>query len=170
MRKIGHNRNLVSDLTRGALAGAAATSVMGQVTSYLYKRESKKARKAENEAREGKTAYGVAAEKVAETVGQDLSEKERKKTGQKIHWALGIGAGAAYGALRGRVRGVGWGRGLAFGAGFYLLMDEGANPALGLTPGPTAFPWQTHARGLAAHLVFGLVADTVLELMERAAE
>ncbi len=167
MRKIGHNnRNMVSDLTRGALAGTAATWVMGQVTSYLYKHENEEAQKAENEARGGKTAYGVAAEKAAETVGEELSEKKRKKAGQKIHWALGIGAGAAYGALRGRVRGVGCGRGLAFGAGFYLLMDEGANPALGLTPGPMAFPWQTHARGLAAHLVFGLVADLVLDLME----
>jgi hypothetical protein len=43
----------------------------------------------------------------------------------------------------------------------WLVADEGAVPALGLTPGPRAFPWQTHARGLAAQLVFGLVAETV---------
>lgn len=163
------NRDIVSDLTRGALAGVAATWIMGKATSYLYQHESKKASEAESEARQGKTAYGVAAEKAAEVVGQALSEEERKKAGQKIHWALGIGAGAVYGALRGRAPGAGWGHGLAFGAGFFLLVDELANTALGLTPPPTAFPWQTHARGLAGHLAFGLVADLVLDLMEHRA-
>jgi hypothetical protein len=56
--------------------------------------------------------------------------------------------------------------GLAFGTAFYLLMDEGAVYALGLTPGPTKFPWQTHARGLAGHLAFGAVASTALDVLE----
>lgn len=45
-------------------------------------------------------------------------------------------------------------------------MDEGAVYALGLTPGPANFPWQTHARGLAGHLVFGAVTDATLSLLE----
>ena len=32
------------------------------------------------------------------------------------------------------------------------FVDEGLNPALGLTPGPDRFPWQAHARGLAGHM------------------
>jgi hypothetical protein len=41
-----------------------------------------------------------------------------------------------------------------------------ANALLRLTPGPAAFPWQTHARGLAGHLAFGVVADTPLDVAE----
>lgn len=99
--------------------------------------------------------------------GQELSEDERKKYGSTIHWGLGVGAGAVYGALRDRVPGADWGNGLLFGTTFWALIDEGANTALGLTPGPSRFPWQTHARGLAGHLVFGLAADTALRLMDR---
>jgi uncharacterized membrane protein YagU involved in acid resistance len=53
---------------------------------------------------------------------------------------------------------------LAFGVAFWLLVDEVGNTVLGLTPPPAEFPWQTHIRGLAGHVVFGLVTETVLEL------
>ncbi|MBA4157954.1 MAG: DUF1440 domain-containing protein [Gemmatimonadetes bacterium] len=167
MHGVRHDHDLASDLVKGALAGVAATWVMGQVTSYLYEREDEQAREREDEAREGKTAYGVAAEKAAEAIGQDLPEEQRKQYGSAIHWGLGIGAGAVYGALRGRVPGAESGHGLVYGAAFWALMDEGANTALGLTPGPTAFPWQTHARGLAGHLAFGAAADTTLRLLDQ---
>jgi uncharacterized membrane protein YagU involved in acid resistance len=153
-------------MVRGAVAGAVATWVMGKATSYLYQQESKQASEAENEAREGKTAYGVAAEKAASAVGMELSEEQRKQAGSAIHWALGAGAGAVYGALHDRVPGADAAGGLLFGTAFWLVIDEAANPLLGLTKGPTAFPWQTHARGLAGHLVFGLTANAVLEVME----
>lgn len=55
----------LGDVVRGALAGAAATWVMGQVIGYLYQQERESARRQEDEARGGKTAYGVAAEKAA---------------------------------------------------------------------------------------------------------
>lgn len=151
---------------RGALAGVAATWVMGTVTSYMYEHESEDARRAETEAREGKMAFGVAAESAAEAVGRRLTDEQRERLGAKIHWVLGMGAGALYGAGRTPGRGVELGRGLAFGTGFYLLVDEIGNPVLGLTPGPGAFPWQAHARGLVGHLAFGVTAEVVLSLME----
>ncbi len=57
--------------------------------------------------------------------------------------------------------------GLVFGLAFWLLIDEGANVALGLTPGPAEFPWQAHARGLAGHLVFGVATEAALALADR---
>jgi len=117
----------------------------------------------------GKTAYGVAADKAAHLAGKELSKDERKQYGKEIHWALGIGTAALYGVLRPRVPHAGLAHGLAFGAAFWLLVDEGANYALGLTPGPTKFPWQTHARGLAGHLVYGSVTDVTLAALQRAA-
>jgi hypothetical protein len=163
------DRTLLASMLDGAVAGAAATWVMGKVTNYLYAHEDRSAREREDRARHGTTSYGVAAEKAAEVIGTTLSAQQRKSYGSGIHWALGVGAGAVYGALRGRLPVTRAANGLAFGTAFWLLMDEGAVYLLGLTPGPTAFPWQTHARGLAAHLVFGTVADTTLSVLEPAA-
>jgi len=42
-------------------------------------------------------------------------------------------------------------------------------PAFGLTPGPNAFPLETHARGLVGHLVFAVTVDAVLSLLNRTA-
>lgn len=159
--------DVITDAVRGAVAGAAATWVMGQVTSYLYEHEDKQARQMEDDARGGKTAYGVAAEKAAGAVGRELSEDERKRIGSAIHWVLGAGAGAVYGATRGRLAGADAAGGLVFGLAFWLLIDEGANVALGLTPGPTEFPWQAHARGLAGHLVFGVATEAALAVADR---
>jgi hypothetical protein len=168
-RKRRYSGSLTTDLVQGAVAGAAATWVMGQVTSYLYEHESEQARDAEDEARGGKTAYGVAAEKVAGAAGRELTADERKQAGSAIHWALGAGAGAVYGAVRHRVPAANLGNGLLFGTAFWAVIDEGANTLLGLTPGPSQFPWQTHARGLAGHLVFGVAADAALRVLDGAA-
>jgi uncharacterized membrane protein YagU involved in acid resistance len=159
-------RSALADAVIGAAAGVAASWVMGKATSYLYERESEETRKQEKEARGGKMAYGVAAEKAAELAGTELSDEQRKKYGSAIHWGLGVGAGAAYGAMRLRVPGVDWGRGLGFGLAFWLLVDEAGNTALGLTPPPQAFPWETHARGIAGHLVFGVVTEAVFQLTD----
>jgi hypothetical protein len=157
-----NNDHLIKNLARGAIAGAAATWVMGKVTTLLYEREATSARDTEDQARNGKTSFGVAAEKIARLTGTQLTKEQRQQYGTTLHWMLGISASAAYAILRNRLSSAGLARGLLFGTAFWLLMDEGAVYALGLTPGPTKFPWQTHARGLAGHLVFGTVADSAL--------
>lgn len=157
------------DLIKGAIAGAVATWAMGQVTTLLYEHEDPDARRREDEVRGGKTSYEVAAERAARLAGLSLAEQKRKAAGAALHWALGIGAGAAYGALRHRIPGADRAHGLAFGLAFWAAVDEALVPALGLTPGPTAFPWQAHARGLAGHLAYGLVAETTLDLLDRVA-
>jgi hypothetical protein len=162
-------RSLVADAADGAIAGAVATWAMGKVTTLLYEKENRAAREREDAARHGKTAYGVAAEKLARLAGATLSDDQRTKYGEGIHWALGITAGALYGVLRERLPNRPLARGLAFGTAFWLLVDEGATPALGLTSGPGAFPWQTHARGAAGHLVFGAVTDATLDLLQATA-
>ena len=159
-------RNVAADIALGAFAGLTATWVMGKATSYLYEHEDAVARKREDDARGGKTAYAIAAQKTASLMHRQLSEDQEKKYGSAIHWGLGVGAGAAYGALRRRMHFLSAGQGVAFGVAFWLLIDEGANTALQLTAAPSAFPWQAHARGLAGHLVFGVVADTVLDLAD----
>ncbi len=163
-----HQSSLLADTVKGAIAGAAATWVMGQVTTYLYENEPESAREREDEARGDKTAYGVAAEKAAGAAGVTLTEQERQQAGVAIHWLLGAGAGAVYGALRNANDATDMAHGMVFGTAFWLLMDEIGVTALGLTPGPAEFPWQTHARGFAGHLVFGLVAETVMDVLDQA--
>ncbi|MFW6078960.1 MAG: DUF1440 domain-containing protein [Gemmatimonadota bacterium] len=160
---------LTDEIARGAIAGAVATWLMGRLTAYLYETEDPTARRREDSARGGRTSYETAAEKAAHALGFRLSERARRASGSGIHWALGIGTGALYGLLRYRFHGVDWAHGLGFGAAFWLLMDELIVPAVGLTSGPLAFPWQTHARGLAGHLAYGLAAEGALDVMDRVA-
>lgn len=161
--------SLTGDLLKGAIAGGIATWVMDQVTAFFYQRESRKARRREERARGGESAYQRGAERVAEAAGKKLTRETSARAGRALHWTLGVGAGAAYGVLRRRVRLAGRGHGVGFGAGFFLFVDETVVPLLGLTPGPGAFPWQTHVRGLSGHIVFGTVADAVFATLDRLA-
>ena len=163
------NSRIGVDIVKGAIAGAAATWLMGQVTAWMYEREDRQARAREDRARGGTTAYEGAAEKGAELVNVQLSEEARGQAGSAIHWATGIGAGIAYALLRRRWDRVAAGKGLPFGTAFFLTVDELTNPLLGLTPGPQAFPWQAHARGLGGHLAFGLATELALEGLDRVA-
>jgi hypothetical protein len=168
-RRVRARHTVGRDLMKGAIAGAVATYVMGKVTSYMYEHEDRDVRRREDEAREGRTAYETAAEKAATAAGTTLKVRQRQELGSTIHWALGIGAGAVYAVLRRRVQMLGGTAGTAFGTAFWAFLDEGMVPALGLTPGPTAFPWQAHARGLVGHLTFGTVTDGTLRLLDRVA-
>ncbi len=167
--RVGTRHTVGRDLMKGAIAGAVATFVMGKVTSYMYEHEDRDARRQEDEARGGRTAYETAAERAAAAAGKSLEVRRRQELGSGIHWALGIGAGAVYAVLRRRVQALGGAAGTAFGTGFWAFLDEGLVPALGLTPGPTAFPWQTHARGFIGHVTFGAVTDGTLRLLDRVA-
>jgi hypothetical protein len=160
-------RSLLADAAKGALAGAVATWVMGQVTTYMYEHEDEEARQREDAARSGTPAFTAAAEKGAELAGVDAVEATLQKAGSALHWGLGIGAGAVYAVMRGRWLGSDWKSALEFGGGFFLLVDELANPLFGWTPGPRAFPWQAHARGLAGHTVFGVAAEATLRVLDR---
>lgn len=154
-----------STVLRGALAGAAATWLMGKVTTLLSEHQGERATEREREALDGETAYVKGAGKAADLLGLDLSEEERSKAGELLHWGLGIDAGIQYAFLRPHLPGSAVPRSLAWGLAYFLLVDEVAVPSLGLAPGPGAFPWQTHARGLVGHLAFALTAEAVLQAL-----
>lgn len=107
--------------------------------------------------------------KVAALAHVELPEEQRRRAGPAIHWATGITAGALYAVMRKRWPALKSARGVPFGVGFFLTVDELLNPVLGLTPGPRVFPWQTHARGLGGHMVFGLATEAMLEGLDRVA-
>ena len=103
-----------------------------------------------------------AASAVSEGVfGHKLTQSEKKIAGTAVHYLLGTGVGGLYGAAAELAPNVTTGGGLPFGAVFWLVVDEGAVPLLGLSEGPMAYPLSIHAYALSSHFVYGLTAEVV---------
>lgn len=103
-----------------------------------------------------------AASAVSEGVfGHKLTQSEKKIAGTAVHYLLGTGVGGLYGAAAEIAPNVTKGGGLPFGAVFWLVVDEGAVPLLGLSKGPLAYPPSVHAYALTSHFVYGLTAEMV---------
>ncbi len=161
---------LAADLIKGAAAGTVGVWIMDRIGWFMYRQEDQGAIRREQVARvEGKDPAHVAAGKLARVFGAGLYPEQPHMAGLVIHYALGVVPGMVYGSLRHQVGGLRAGRGLLYGAGLFLVNDELLNPILGLASGPTAYPWQAHARGLAAHAVLGVVTDAALDALDRVA-
>jgi hypothetical protein len=160
--------SVASDLLLGAVAGVAATWVMDRVDWFMYRREPESSRRRTWEVRpEGKDPAHVIASRASQAFGGD-PVPQGHPAGMAVHYAIGVVPAAAYGALRERVPAIGAGAGLAYGLAMFIAEDEVANPLLGFAAMPQRYPWQPHARGLVAHLVYGLVTDAVLTGLQRA--
>ena len=154
------------DLLKGALAGAVGVWAMDRVDNLFYNQESQDTRNRTIANRPGgEDPAHVMAGKVADAFGVPLTGSRRDEAGTAVHYGLGIVPGALYGALSGRVDAIGTGRGLFYGAALFVIQDEFANTALGTAGPPLGYPWQAHARGLVAHLVYGCVTDTMFRIM-----
>jgi len=160
---------VLADAVKGGIAGLGAGWLMNALTTVIYDRQDPVARSREEDARGGRIASEVAAQKTARLLGRRLDEQSARKWGPVVHQGVAVGAGALYGVLRGREPRLSLGVGLLFGLAFFVLADELALTALRVAPGPLAFPWQTHARGLAGHLAYGVATETQLRLIDGAA-
>lgn len=156
-------KRIAVDTVVGALAGLAGVQAMTPVTTNFYERASDEDKKRESEVSYG-VAYEVAAKRTAELLGTTLSDDQAGKVGTALHYGLGLAWAPVYIWLR-RSHGMGpLAAGLATGMSLEVLVDEGANAALGFTPPPSAYPLSTHVRGVAAHLAFGLALAGTLEV------
>ncbi|MFN2452708.1 MAG: DUF1440 domain-containing protein [Pyrinomonadaceae bacterium] len=79
--------------------------------------------------------------------------------GGRLSPAMGATSGAIYGVTAELVPVVTVGAGIPFGAAVWLIADDAAVPALGLSKSPTEYPLSTHAYALASHFVYGLTTD-----------
>jgi uncharacterized protein DUF1440 len=100
--------------------------------------------------------------------GHNLTPSQKKFGGTAVHYLLGTGVGGLYGATAEIAPRVTAGVGLPFGAVFWLVVDEGAVPLLGLSKGPTAYPISTHAYALSSHFVYGVTAEVVRRAVRKA--
>ena len=162
-------RLLQNPLVKGALLGLAGGSALDTLSTLIYENEGVPARIAEDAVRENRHAYEVAVSQIARAFGKRLSRSQEKELGWRFHQAFGLLGGVGYAALRKRNPRVGVGMGLAFGAAFFLLVDELMVPLFKWTPGPRAFHWKVHARGAVSHLAYGVAAEAAARLIDRAA-
>lgn len=154
------------DVIKGAVAGAVATWVMGKATTWFWEHESAASQAKYKEVTGEKYVPDRAAEKLENLVGLHPSKEQHQTLAQANHWAIGIGAGIAYSLLKRQNNMVSAGRGLLFGEAFSVLFDEGLTVVTGLAELPQKYSWQAHARGLFGHLVYGVIADATLSVLE----
>ena len=147
-------------LALGALAGAAAVFLMDRIDYAIQGQETDAQRDAAKKASGGREPppQGIATQ-IERAAGANLDEDQHGWAGTAVHYALGIAPAMVYAALRPGTPWLGTARGALFGAGLWLLLDEGVNTATGLSGDPRDYPWPEHARGLVSHIVYGFVLD-----------
>jgi len=162
--------DVLTDAALGAIAGVAATAAMGPVTSYLSKRQPEPAKRQEKKVNErlGAPPTVKVAQKAVAAVGKSLPPRRHSLVGNVVHYGFGTFWGAALGALTARWKPLPPGAGVALGILLWMSMDEAALPALGLSARPREYPRETHVRGLAAHVLYGVVLDRSLALLRGA--
>lgn len=96
---------------------------------------------------------------------RDLTQQEKQIAGPAVHYAYGSVVGALYGGLSELLPIVSAGAGLPFGTALWLMGDEVAVPALGLSKLPSEYPPETHADAFAAHLMYGMTTDIMRRVL-----
>lgn len=161
MRRRGERAAWLRDATLGAMGGLFASWVMGAAQASINKLGDQRTLRRERIA--GESAGGSATEKLAARVARPfgvlLNERQRQTGGQIVHYAYGAAWGAAFGLLARRIALPPIAAGCAFGASLWLISDEVLVPIFKLSPPPPRFPLSTHGKALAAHVIYGAVAD-----------
>ncbi len=161
--------DLMTDSLKGAIAGAIGVWALDKVTWAMWDRtDPANLRQEEQEARtRGMDPAHVIANEAAEAMGTELTPKQPHPAGIAVHYGLGVFPGVAYGALRHKIPALTAGGGTLFGLGLFLMQDEGLNPILGTSGGPTEYPMEAHVRGLVGHLVLGAAMHASLKLLDK---
>jgi hypothetical protein len=167
------NRNVWKGLAAGVVGGVVASWTMDRFQYWWLsfsggdERELQQAPSEEGNQEEPATVKTASA--ISEGLfAHSLTAREKEIAGPIVHYAVGTSAGAVYGLAAEYEPDLTNLAGIPFGATFWIVVDEGALPLLGLAKAPTAYPISTHAYALASHLVFGLTAEVVRSTVRRA--
>ncbi len=154
-----------TDLLKGMIAGVAG----GLLASFLMEQFQTAAnaaaeamRKKKRPGRKPQPATVKAANAISEKItGKKVPKNYQPAAGEAVHYGMGVGSAAVYGLLAEVAPLLTIGDGLGFGAGVWVLADEVAVPAAGLSKSPKEIPLTTHIYALASHLVYGWITETV---------
>ena len=170
----------MSDLVRGALAGAAG-GALGSSVMVLFNRALGEAGFAPDDTgwhhqqhhltakpndSDGTIADEPATRKAAANVteyvtGQPLDEEMKNAGGMIFHHAFGALVGACYGAASVRYPALTSGGGIPFGATVWMTAAEAGMPMMGLARAPHTYPPERHIASLLSHLVYGATVECV---------
>jgi putative membrane protein len=162
------------DLMKGLLAGVAG----GLLASFLMEQfqsawnAASDAMRSSNNKRSGRKpdpATVRAANVISERItGRKLPRDYKSVAGEAMHYGMGASSAAVYGALAEVAPIVTIGNGVGFGTSVWLLADEMAVPAAGLSKPAKEIPLATHLYALASHLIYGSITETVRRAVRRA--
>src|SRR5262245_28041362 len=160
------------DIMKGLLAGVAGGLLASFLMEQFQAAWSAAAQKiSSSKKRGGKSdpttvkAANLISEKIT---GHKVPRDYKPLAGEAVHYGVGTGSAAVYGILAEVAPVITIGDGVAFGTGLWLVADELAVPAAGLSKSPKEIPVTTHAYALASHLVYGWITETVRRAVRRA--
>lgn len=148
-------------LVAGGLGGLVGSLAMSQFSS-LFSRTEDRSQSA------GEDSTVKTASAISETIFHHrLTARQKPKAGVAVHYAFGAAMGALYGMLAGRRNSTQLGWGLPLGAAVWLGAHVITVPALDLSEPVTRNSPDAEGIELAAHLVYGAVAEGVRRSVER---
>lgn len=151
-------------LKAGLLAGVVAAWAMGQFHALLMNRPRMPAPRSSKE--EDSTVKTAA--RISEGVfHHTLTAEEKEVAGSLVHYAFGASVGGTYGAVAEAVPVITRGAGVPLGAAVWLGAHVIAVPALGLSKPVTRSSFSDEAVELAAHVVYGAVAELVRRMIRK---
>jgi putative membrane protein len=169
--------NILKGLVAGLIGGLIASWTMNRFQDVWVKLAAQqdsseqssepKDQQSNNEEQDDTTVRAASAIS-AGLFDHKLTASEKKIGGTAVHYSLGTGVGGLYGAVAEVAPEITGAAGLPFGAAFWLVVDEGAVPLMGLSKGPTEYPLSTHAYALTSHFVYGLTAELVRRTVRKA--
>ena len=155
----------------GAAAGAIGVWALDRLDWFLFDRMSDADRARTRAARpNGEPPAEALVTALSTAVGTELSPRTHKAASLTTHYAIGIAPAIGYALFRHVLPGRGLARGAAYGAALFALQDEGLNTITPLGGKPGDYPWQDHARGFAAHVLYGVATEAALNGLEALAE
>lgn len=100
--------------------------------------------------------------------GAQLTDEQRRSVSAPLHWAMGLGFGLGYALAGRRFRQVRAGLGVVAGAALFAGTHGSLLPAAGLQHPPWSMPtaWWVWEGG--SHVVYGVVLDSSLRVLDAA--
>jgi putative membrane protein len=114
------------------------------------------------ERHENQNSNELAAQALARhLIGRSLTQDELQVAAPVVHYTFGAAVGALYGACTARRSRISVARGAGLGVALWMIADEIAMPAIGLSRPTTERPVEMHLQSFASHVVYGIVAELV---------
>src|SRR5262245_52067631 len=161
--------DIMKGLVAGVAGGLLAAFLMEQFQAAWSAAAQAIAPSQKRAGRRSDPANVKAANLLAEKVtGRKLPPTYKPLGGEAVHYGMGASSAAVYGVLAEVAPVVTIGDGAVFGTSVWLLADELAVPAAGLSKPAREIPITTHIYALASHLVYGWITEAVRQAIRRA--